>query len=306
MLIDKKRNLTGSLMLLFASIIWGGSFVAQDIALENVHSFTFNATRTLIGFVMLLPLILVFDKLAHRSGEGKKYRPRIDFTRSELIGGLVCGVLLCMAMNLQQTGLAFSSPGKAGFLTALYIVFVPIFNIFFKKIPSPAIIVSVAVAIVGAYLLSVTESFRIGLGDTLLILCGVVYAFQIIAVERFAGKTRGLQLSCVQFTAAGLLSLVLAFLFEEPSITAVLDAALPILYCGVLSTGVGFTLQVIGQARVPSAVASLLMSLESVFALIFSAIILNARLSSRETVGCLLLFTAVIIAQLPTVARSTR
>lgn len=278
-----------ALLLVLTSIIWGLAFVAQSAGMEHVGPFTFNGIRCIIGALVLAPVALIWDK---KDGVLTPW-----FNKELLIGGLVNGVLLFIATNAQQIGIITVPAGKAGFLTALYIVLVPIFSLFMKKKPSHFIWISVALALVGMYFLCITDSFIPQVGDIYIFVCAIFFALQILAVDKFAPHVDVIKLSCYQFLVCGLLSLI-PMIMEKPSMSMVLDCWLPILYAGVLSSGVAYTLQMEGQKRVPATVASLIMCLESVFSVIFGFLILHERLSVRELIGCGIMLVAVVLAQL--------
>ena len=285
-------------MLIITAMIWGCAFVAQSAAMDSVGPFTFQAVRSLIGSIVLIPVIMLSDKMKKNSGETERKHDNKD-VKTLVIGGIVCGCILCAASNLQQMGIVTTDPGKAGFITAMYILIVPILGLFLGKKVTPKIWVCVAVAVIGLYFLCVKDKLTLTRGDALVLLCALVFAFHIIAVDHFSPITDGVKLSCIQFFVCAVISGVLMFVFEKPSAKAILDAAIPILYAGIGSCGIAYTLQIIGQKYTQPTVASLLMSLESVFAVIAQIIILRIIPSGREITGCALMFAAIIISQLP-------
>ena len=216
-----------------------------------------------------------------------------------LAGGICCGLALFVASNLQQIGIQYTTVGKAGFITALYIVLVPVFGIFLKKRAGIRVWVSVALAVAGLYLLCITDRLALGKGDILVLLCAVVFAVHILVVDHFSAKTDGVRMSCIQFLVCGLLSGVCMLLTEHPEMRLILQAWQPILYAGVFSCGVGYTLQIIGQKGTDPTVASLILSLESVVSVLAGWLLLGQRLSVRELGGCALMFAAILLAQLP-------
>jgi drug/metabolite transporter (DMT)-like permease len=284
---------TGSLMLLLAAIIWGSAFVAQSIAMDHIRPFTFQALRSLMGSLALLPVIALFGRRDKKAGR----QPVPRENRHLLRGGLLCGLALFAAINLQQFGLVTTTAGKAGFLTALYILIVPIYGLVLGHKPGASLWLAVLIAAAGLYLLSVTERFTIARGDFLLILCAFFFALQIMLVDHFVQKVNGVKLCAMQFLVCGLLSLGAMFLFEKPRADAILRAAGPLLYAGVLSSGVAYTLQILAQRTTQPAIASLLMSLEAVFAVITGVIVLGQVPTAREIIGCALMFSAILIAQ---------
>lgn len=293
------KTLKGGLLLTLTALIWGTAFVSQRMGMEHLGPFTFNGVRTLLGGVVLLPVIFVIQK-KRKSMEVE--RPAVQ-NRLYLMGGVLCGIILFAASSLQQVGIQYTTAGKAGFLTALYIVIVPILSIFLKKYPDLKIWISVAVAAVGTYLLSVKEGFAIEPGDVYVILGAVVFSLHILVIGYFSPRTDAVKMSCVQFFVAGAIAMVAAFILETPNLADILASWGPILYAGVMSSGVAYTLQIIGQRDTPPAVASLIMSLESVFAALAGWVVLGELLSAQEIVGCLLVFSAVILAQIPSSRR---
>jgi drug/metabolite transporter (DMT)-like permease len=286
-----------NLILLFlAAVIWGAAFVAQAVGMEHIGPYTFNAARSLVGGVALLPVIAIFDrfKSPERRQEEKANRKTL------LLGGISCGVALCVASNLQQVGIQYTTVGKAGFITALYIVIVPILGIFVHKKVGAKLWVSVVIAIFGLYLLCMSGSLSLGKGDLLVLLCAVAFSIHILVIDHFSPKVDGVKLSCIQFFVAGVLSLVPMLASEGvPAAHDVILSWAPILYAGVLSSGVAYTLQIVGQKGVNPTVASLVLSLESVFSVLSGWLILHQSMSTRETLGCILMFAAIVLAQLP-------
>ena len=285
-------RIKNGLMLLLTAFIWGTAFVAQSVGMDYLEPFTFNGVRSLIGGAALLPCIWILQKLNGRSKD--------TATKKDLLtGGLACGVLLFAASSLQQIGIKYTTAGKAGFITAFYIVIVPVMGVFLHKKIGWKIWLAVVLAVAGLYFLCITESFSVGKGDILVFLCALVFAVHILVIDHFAPKVDGVKMSCIQFFVCGILSVPFMFALETPKITAVMTAWMPILYAGVLSCGVAYTLQILGQKNVNPAVASLLLSLESCFSVLAGWIVLGERLSIREMSGCILMFAAIILAQVP-------
>lgn len=282
-------------MLITAALIWGGAFVAQSVGMDYVQPFTFTCVRSLIGCVVLLPVIALFDR---RKSEAARTAERAN-RRILLAGGVTCGVFLCLATNMQQIGIQYTSVGKAGFLTALYIVIVPVLGLFFGKRSRWTIWVSVGIALVGFYLLCMIGGFYLESGDICLLICAVLFSFHILVIDHFSPLVDGVKMSCIQFLVCGVLSAAAMLVAEQPDLSAILAAAAPILYAGVLSSGVAYTLQILGQKNYNATVATLLCSLESVFSALTGWLVLGQRLSHRELGGCVLIFFAVILAQLP-------
>ena len=287
-----KTKMRGICSLLIATVIWGSAFIAQSVGMDYIEPFTFQAVRCGLAVIFLIPVIWLFDV------DKKNYvrnwaNPHLWKT------GFVCGAALFVAAGLQQVGLVYTSAGKAGFITAMYIVLVPILGLFFKSKPSPAAWCSVGLAVAGLYLLSCVGVTEINIGDILLLGCAFGFAVQITLVDRMAGALDGLRLNCIQSFFCALLSAVMMLITESPDMKNILSCWLPLGYAGVLSMGVAYSLQIIGQKYVEPTPASLIMSLESVFAVLFGWWLLNERMLPHEMAGCGLVFAAVVISQLP-------
>lgn len=311
----KHVQLKHSLLLLLTAAIWGFAFVAQSVGMDYVKPFTFNGVRSAIGALFLVPCIFLFSKRPVSMQEAndtcapkqnssiQEASPSAQTVRNKkdlLLGGICCGIVLTAASSLQQIGISYTTVGKAGFLTAIYIVLVPILELFLKKKCSPFVWISVGLALVGLYLLSVTDGFdSIGKGDLLLIVSSFLFAVHILVVDYFSPRCNGVALSCIQFFVCAIVCLVPAFLFEHPSFSSILAAWAPILYAGVLSCGVGYTLQIIGQKGMNPTIASLILSLESTISVLAGWLLLGQTLSARELAGCGIVFVAIILAQLP-------
>lgn len=302
------KQIKNSMILLLAAVIWGVAFVAQSEGMRYVGGFTFNCVRSLIGGAVLVPCILVMRGLQGREGKGQTDQSEETAPRQEsfwrrnrtlIIGGICCGTVLCIASNLQQHGIKYTSVGKAGFITALYIVLVPVFGLFLHKQVGKLVWLGLLLAVQGLYFLCIDEQFSVGVGDLLVFLCAVAFAVQILAVDHFAPRVDSLSLSCIQFFTSGILSGIPMFLFERVSWASLVDAAVPILYAGVMSCGVAYTLQIVGQKNMNPTVASMIMSLESVVSVLAGLLILGQKLSDREFLGCCLMFAAVVLSQLP-------
>ena len=288
--------LKNSLLLLLTATIWGVAFVAQSVGMDYVGGFTFNMARSLIGSAVLLPVIWFMG----RNSSKKAKETQGSSSRKDLLwGGLACGILMCLASNFQQFGIKYTTVGKAGFITACYIVLVPILGLFLKKKCSPFIWLAVAMSVAGLYLLCITDGFSIGKGDILVLICAVLFSFHILVIDYYSPKVDGVKLSCIQFLVCGILSGIPALIFEKPEMCAVLTAWQPILYAGVMSCGVAYTLQIIGQKNMNPTVASLILSLESCISVLAGWVILGQQLSTREIAGCVIMFAAIILAQLP-------
>lgn len=304
----KQNNLKGSLILCTASLIWGLAFVAQSDAADLVPAFTFNALRSFIGAAALF----VFYKITNRKRKEGFFPADKALKKQYFLAAEVCGLMLAISVNLQQFGLAAYPNGAAaeargGFITALYVVLVPVISFFTGKKTSPVIWLSVLVALSGFYLLCLSGGVGgIYLGDLLIFICAVSFSLHILSIDKFVGITGGVKLSVMQFTVVGVLSSVLALIFERPELSNILSAAPQILYLGIMSSGVAYTLQIVGQKYAEPSVASLSMSLESVFAALGGWIISGNSLSVKEFCGCALVFAAIITAQLPEMIASKK
>lgn len=282
-------------MLVLTAFIWGTAFVAQSMGMDYLGPFTFNGVRSLIGGAALLPCI-AFLKLLN----GKNTAAFINGNRKDLlIGGIACGLLLFAATSLQQIGIQYTTAGKAGFITAFYIVIVPVLGIFLRKRIGWKVWIAVVIALFGLYFLCITEHFTVGKGDILIFVCALIFSLHILVIDRFSPKVDGVKMSCIQFFVCGIASMPFMFVLETPRFGAMLEGWMPLMYAGVLSCGVAYTLQIIGQKNVNPAVASLILSLESCFSVLAGWIVLGERLSRREFAGCVLMFAAIILAQLP-------
>lgn len=294
----KKGQLRNSFLLLLAAIIWGSAFVAQSVGMEYVGPFTFTFARSIIGGMVLIPCIALLRQ--SRSIEMKRDAVLQSITKTEWIGGICCGIALFAASNFQQIGIAYTTVGKAGFITALYVVIVPILGLFLKKKVSFQVWISVVLSVIGLYLLCMTEkSFTLAYGDLLVLFCAVLFSFHILIIDYFSPRGDAVVISCIQFWICGVLSGIVMLFMETPSVASILDAKWSILYAGVLSSGVAFTLQVVAQKNVNATVASLIMCLESVVAVLAGWVILGDKLTTREFTGCVFMFVAIVLAQLP-------
>lgn len=296
----KTGQMKNSLLLLLTAFIWGVAFVAQSVGGEAVGCFTFNGVRSLIGAVVLLPVIYFLDVQKKKELGEEKFLEQKGDKKTLLLGGVCCGVMLCIASNFQQFGISFTTVGKAGFITAMYILIVPILGLFMKKRVGVKVWLGVVLATIGLYMLCMTsESFSLSKGDFLVLICAGFFSLHILIIDYFSPKVDGVRMSCIQFFVCGVISTAIAFVFENPSFSAILSGWLPILYAGVLSCGVAYTLQIVGQKNMDPTVASLILSLESVFSVLAGWVILHQTLSVRELFGCVLMFLAIILAQLP-------
>lgn len=285
------KRLRGSLMLALAALIWGNAFVAQSVSMDHVGPWTFNCIRSLIACLTLLILMPLLDRF---TGVDKKKMDRKLLWK----GGILTGTVLCAASMFQQYGIQYTTVGKAGFLTALYTVIVPVLSLFSGKKTKPQIWICVVISVIGMYLLTMEKGGSFSRGDLLVVICAFFFAIHILLVDHYSQNTDGIRLSCIQFLTAGILSLV-PMLLEHPHAVDIVAAGAPILYAGVLSSGAGYTLQILGQKDAEPAVASMLLSLESVFAALAGFLFLHQTMSLREMIGCAMIFLAVILAQMP-------
>lgn len=291
------KSSIGNILLILTAFIWGCAFVAQSVGMEYVGPFTFNGTRCIIGGIFLIAANLVFDAVKKKN---KTYVKPSESEKKKLIkGGIICGIVLFAASSVQQIGISMTTVGKAGFISVLYILIVPFFGLLLRQKLPRMIWLCCAIALCGLYLLCMYESLSLSKGDAVVFISAAIYAVHIMAVDRFAPNVDCVKLSCIQFLVAGIISVAFMFIFEDPEIDKILDAWLPILYAGALSGGVGYTLQTVAQKWTKPSVASLLMSFESVFAVIAGAVLLSQVPSLRETTGCILMFISIIIIQLP-------
>ena len=294
-----QKSLRGSLLLLLGSVIWGAAFAAQRMGMDHVPPFTFSGVRMMLAGLVMIPAAIPAKKKNGMAAVPAETR------REQRQGGLLCGLLLFAATSLQQIGLVYTSAGKAGFITALYVVLVPVAGwLFLRKQPGRTIWAGVGLAVAALYLLCIPETgLRMEHGDAYVLGCAVCFTGQILCVDHYAPRVDGFTLARDEFLITGGLSMIIALLTEEIRLEGILEAAVPILYAGVLSGAVGYTLQIIGQRDVNPTIASLLMCLESVFAVLTGVILLGERMTGREAAGCVLMFTAVILAQLSTAMR---
>ena len=278
----------GIVLLLITAIIWGSSFVAQSIGMESVDAFTFTGIRTTLGMLFLLPFTLIINK-------------GFDFRKSTLKKGLILGIVFSIAQNFQQFAFYYSTSGKIAFITAFYMFFVPLFSvIFLKKKIAVLTWLSIIIGLLGLFLLCINpqDLTNINMGDVLALICAVFYAVQIMLIDKFMEENiSGVQLSFMQFFVAAIISIIAMFIFEQPNLADIKTAAPSLLYSGIMSCGIAYTLQIVGQKHASPVVASLLMCLESVFAVIAAAIVLHEGMSPREAAGCLIMFAAIILSQ---------
>lgn len=284
--------------MLIAAAIWGFAFVAQKQA-EAVPAFTLVFARSLLGTVFLFFLIMLLDRVL-RTGRRLVSKKGLDFTKTEIIGGTCCGIVLSLASVLQQAGMNNGTDaGKSAFITALYVVLVPVFGLILKRRAPINAWISVAIAVVGFYLLCITDSFSLEFSDALVLLCAVVFAVHILVIDRFSPKCDGVRMSCIQFAVVTVVTLIFSLILESPmKIDTIGSAIWPIVMLGIGSSGIAYTLQIIAQSRISPAVAAIIMSLESVFGLLGGVIVLGETMSTRQYMGCAIVFAAVLLSQL--------
>ncbi|MCI7272662.1 EamA domain [Anaerobutyricum hallii] len=314
----KTHKLRNTFFLFLTAMIWGAAFVAQSVSMDYIGPFTFICLRSVIGGLFLIPVIIVLDGIRKKSQNESadvvnsenilhietEEKQRLSWKNKQLIeGGIVCGIFLFFANCFQQTGIQYTTVGKAGFITTFYIIIVPLIGLFFKKYCGILTWISVVIALAGLYFLCITQKLTIQRGDALILCCSVLYAGQILAIDHYNPFVDGVKMSCIQFLTGGILGAVFMLLFENPSIAMILSAAGPILYTGIMSTGVGYTLQIVGQKGLNPTVAALILSLESVFSALSGYVFLHQVLTTRELIGCVLMFIAIVLAQLPDIRR---
>lgn len=290
-----KRNIKGNSILMITAFIWGTAFVAQSVGMDYVGPFTFISSRYILGGMFLIPCIFILNKAGKKSPNNKKDSDR----KTLFIAGALCGAALFVASSFQQIGIQYTSVGKSGFITSLYIIIVPLLGLLFKHKVSVKVWISVVISLAGLYLLCINESFSISRGDFFILVCAFVFSIHILIIDKYSNLVNGVKMSCIQFFTAGILGAIPMFIFEKPQISNILTASTPILYAGIMSSGIAYTLQIIGQKYTSPVIATLIMSLESVFAVLSGWIILGETLSIKESIGCCLVFAAIILAQLP-------
>ena len=296
--LSSKKAFGGNIALLLAAFIWGTSFVAQSVGMESVEAFTFNGIRMFLGCAALLPLI-VFMQIRKRKNDTRTEAEKKKQAAVQFKSGVICGVILYCASSFQQFAFNYSTPGKIGFITALYMLLVPVFGLALKQRPGLFVWFAVLMGCVGAYLLCVDAEMTIGKGELLTLACAVFYAIHILYIDSVVDKVDGVLLSFTQFFVVGVISAVCMLIFETPQAENIQAAMVPMLYSGIMSSGIAYTLQIIGQKHTQPAVASLLMCLESVFAVLSGWVILHEALTGREILGCVIMFVAIILTNLP-------
>lgn len=317
----KTHKIRNTIFLFLTAMIWGAAFVAQSVSMDYIGPFTFICLRSVIGGLFLIPVIMVIDNIRKKGQKeglnaanansslgsfknAQAENQKLSWKNKKLLeSGIVCGIFLFLANCFQQTGIQYTTVGKAGFITTFYIIIVPIVGLFFKKYCGILTWIGVVIALAGLYFLCITEKMTIQRGDALILCCSFLYTGQILAIDHYNPFVDGVKMSCIQFLTGGVLGAICMFLFESPNMAMILNAAGPILYTGIMSTGVAYTLQIVGQKGLNPTVAALIMSLESVFSALSGYLFLHQILTTRELIGCILMFIAIVLAQLPDVRR---
>ena len=290
------RKILGNALLLVTAMVWGTAFVGQRAGMDDIEPMTFTAARMTLAAVAVGLVAFAMGPRARNVSAPRETRAR---RRGTVVGGVCCGAFLAAASIFQQMGIVHTTAGKAGFITAMYILLVPVINValFRKKAPWP-VWLAVLIGVAGMYLICVTEGFGLARGDALVCVCALLFSGHILCCDHFAGLGDPIRISAIQFVTAAGISAMMAFAVEDPSWAGIVSAAVPILYCGIVSGGIGYTLQIIAQRFTDPTVASLLLSLEAVFAVLAGAVLLGERMSPREMTGCVVMFIAIILAQI--------
>lgn len=292
-----KKNLFNVILLTIGALIWGSAFIFQDLGMNYIEPFTFNVFRCLSCTLFLVIVSLII----HLINKKKNNENKINYQNKDLVkGSIVAGIFTALAMGTQQIGILLEGAGRSGFITSLYIIFVPIIGLLFGKKVSPFVLIAVVFSLTGLYLININGGeFKFSIGSLFLLGCAIFYALQIIAIDRFTNKCDSIKLTAGQFLISGLLQIPFMFILESPTISNIISGLIPILYCGILSSGIGFTIQIYTQKHLDPTVASVIMSLESVFSIIFASIILKERYYIFEIFGCITIFISVILTQIP-------
>ena len=307
-MVEQKTQIKGVLILLVTAVIWGSSFVSQSVGAEAVEPFTFMAVRTLMGACFLLPFIIVRDKISAKNLSKQDLFIRKRQNMKTIAYGVPVGIVLAVATNIQQYAFNYSTAGKIAFVTAMYMFFVPIAGLFMKKKLPLDIWICVIAGFVGLYFLCFKheDTFVVNKGDVLALICAVFFTAQILLLEKYARLCDGIKLSCVEFFTAGTITFILMLIFNHPTWAAIKQCAPSLLYSGIMSCGIAYTLQVVGQKYCEATIASLLMCMESVFAVLSAAIILGEKLTPREITGCTIMFVAIVLSQVADAVRAKK
>lgn len=296
----KNKKLFGNGLLLLTALIWGTAFVFQRVGMESIEPITFNAARMALATIAIGLVAILTQRKGQKSSETRTVEEQKQYKRSTIIGGICCGCFLSLGSILQQMGLVYTTAGKAGFITAMYMLLVPIIGcVLFKKKNTWLVWLSVLLGVVGMYFLCISGEFRLSYGDSLVCICAVFFSCHILCCDYFARRGNPIWISAIQFATATVISSVAAMIAEEPSVAKLVSATIPIIYCGVVSGGIGYTLQIVAQKYTDPTIASLLMSMESVFAVIAGVILLHEHMSIRELSGCVIMLVAIVLVQIP-------
>ena len=296
----KNKKLLGNGLLLLTALIWGTAFVFQRVGMESIEPITFNAARMALATIATGLVAFLTQRKGQNSSENRTAVEQKQYKRNTIIGGICCGCFLSLGSILQQMGLVYTTAGKAGFITAMYMLLVPIIGfVFFKKKNTWLVWLSVLLGVVGMYFLCISGELRLSYGDALVCICAVFFSCHILCCDHFARRGNPIWISAIQFATVTVISSVAAMIAEEPSVEKLVSATIPIIYCGIVSGGIGYTLQIVAQKYTDPTIASLLMSMESVFAVIAGAILLHEHMSIRELSGCVIMFAAIVLIQIP-------
>ncbi len=296
----KNKKTFGNGLLLLTALIWGTAFVFQRVGMERIEPITFNAARMALATIAIGPVAFLTQRKGQKSSETRTVEEQKQYKRNTIIGGICCGCFLSLGSILQQMGLVYTTAGKAGFITAMYMLLVPIIGfVFFKKKNTWLVWLSVLLGVVGMYFLCISGEFRLSYGDSLVCICAVFFSCHILCCDHFAGCGDPIWISAIQFATVTVISSVAAMIAEKPNVEKLVSAVIPILYCGVVSGGIGYTLQIVAQKYTDPTIASLLMSMESVFAVIAGVILLHEHMSIRELSGCVIMLVAIVLVQIP-------
>ena len=294
------KSMVGNLLLTLTAFIWGVAFVAQRAGMDSIEPITFTAARMGLAAVTVSLVCFLTERKKRRDRLPNPFAEDPAYRKNTIVGGIICGIFLVSASIFQQIGVVYTTAGKAGFITAMYMLLVPVINyVLFRKKNSWLVWFAVMIGVAGMYLLCMTEGFSLSHGDTMVCICAVLFSGHILCCDHFAGRGDPIRISIIQFITVTVISGIIALIMEEPSWRKIAAAGIPILYCGIMSAGVGYTLQMFAQRYTDPTIASLLMSLESVFAAIAGAVILHERMSGKELAGCVIMFIAIILVQLP-------
>ncbi len=285
---------------MLTALIWGTAFVFQRVGMESIEPITFNAARMALATIATGLVAFLTQRKGQNSSENRTAVEQKQYKRNTIIGGICCGCFLSLGSILQQMGLVYTTAGKAGFITAMYMLLVPIIGfVFFKKKNTWLVWLSVLLGVVGMYFLCISGELRLSYGDALVCICAVFFSCHILCCDHFARRGNPIWISAIQFATVTVISSVAAMIAEEPSVEKLVSATIPIIYCGIVSGGIGYTLQIVAQKYTDPTIASLLMSMESVFAVIAGAILLHEHMSIRELSGCVIMFAAIVLVQIP-------